>query len=169
MKAFQQGSCFLLIAPYWLTKCLVLKNNISPRRLALGDNEQERSPVSGAGVNITFPAQAVESSCLAPNCDRRRYAGFSADIIETILFHNTSLADQSLVLINNMSPRQLTLGDTEQERYPVLGAGDNIPSPAQAMESSCLAPEGDRRRDAGFLANVIKTILNARAPSTRIM
>lgn len=38
------------------------------------------------------------------------------------------LAEQSLVLGNNISPRRLTLSDTEQERPSVSNAGDNIPS-----------------------------------------
>ncbi|KAI2642464.1 Lamina-associated polypeptide 2, isoform alpha [Labeo rohita] len=35
---------------------MVLRSNIPPRRLAVGDSSQERSPISGAGDNISSPA-----------------------------------------------------------------------------------------------------------------
>ncbi len=53
------------------------------------------------------------------------------------------------------------------ERDLLSGAGDNISSPARALEPSSLAPEGDQLRHAGLSANVVETILSARAPSTR--
>ncbi|KAI2655571.1 Transposon Ty3-I Gag-Pol polyprotein [Labeo rohita] len=77
------------------------------------------------------------------------------------------LADQSMVLRSNIPPRRLAVGDSGQERSPISGAGDNISSPARALEPSCLAPEGDQLRDAGLPADVVETILSARAPSTR--
>ncbi len=59
------------------------------------------------------------------------------------------------------------MGDSGQERSPISGAGDSISSLARALEPSCLAPEGDQLRDAGLPADVVETILSARAPSTR--
>ncbi len=41
------------------------------------------------------------------------------------------------------------------------------PLDERALEPSCLAPEGDQLRDAGFPPDVVETILSARAPSTR--
>ncbi len=79
------------------------------------------------------------------------------------------LADQSMVLRSNIPPRWLTVGDSGQERSPISGAGDSITSPARALKPSCLAPEGNRLRDAGLPADVVETILSVRAPSTRIM
>ncbi|KAI2646486.1 Chromosomal replication initiator protein DnaA [Labeo rohita] len=72
-----------------------------------------------------------------------------------------------MVLRSNIPPRRLAVGDSGQERSPISGAGDNISSPARALEPSCLAPEGDQLRDAGLPADVVETILSARAPSTR--
>ncbi len=61
----------------------------------------------------------------------------------------------------------VSLRDSGQERSPISGAGDSISSPVRALEPSCLAPEGEQLRDAGFPAEVVQTILSARAPSTR--
>ncbi len=76
-------------------------------------------------------------------------------------------SNQSMVLRSNIPPRQLAVGDSGQERSPISGAGDSTSSPARALEPSCLAPEGDQLRDAGLPADIVETILSARAPSTR--
>ncbi|XDV43699.1 hypothetical protein PO909_012133 [Leuciscus waleckii] len=76
------------------------------------------------------------------------------------LAESTSLANQSLVLRNNICLRRLTVGDTEQVRPSV--SGDDIPSLARAMEYSCV----DRLRDTGLPSDVIETILSARVPSS---
>ncbi len=44
---------------------MVLRSNIPPRRLAVGNSGQERSPISGTGDSISSPARALEPSCLA--------------------------------------------------------------------------------------------------------
>lgn len=74
------------------------------------------------------------------------------------------MADQSLVLRSNIPPRQLALGDSYQERPSASGTGDDIPFLAKAP---CLAPEGDQLRNVGLPAEIVETILSARAPSTR--
>ncbi len=45
---------------------MVLRSNIPPRRLAVGNSGQERSPISGTGDSISSPARALKPSCLAP-------------------------------------------------------------------------------------------------------
>ncbi len=72
-----------------------------------------------------------------------------------------------MVLRSNSPPRRFAVGDSGQERSPISGTGDNISSTARALELSCLAPEGDQLRHAGLPANIVETILSARAPSTR--
>ncbi len=64
---------------------MVLRSNIPPRRLTVGDSGQERSPISGTGDSISSPARALEPSCLAPEGDQLRDAGLPPDIVETIL------------------------------------------------------------------------------------
>ncbi len=64
---------------------MVLRSNIPPRRLAMGDSGQERSPISGTGDSISSPARALEPSCLAPEGDQLRDAGLPPDVVETIL------------------------------------------------------------------------------------
>ncbi len=64
---------------------MVLRSNIPPRRLAVGDSGQERSPISGTGHSISSPARALEPSCLAPEGDQLRDAGLPPDVVETIL------------------------------------------------------------------------------------
>ncbi len=64
---------------------MVLRSNIPPRRLAVGDPGQERSPISGTGDSISSPARALEPSCLAPEGDQLRDAGLPPDVVETIL------------------------------------------------------------------------------------
>ncbi|KAL0197588.1 hypothetical protein M9458_006128, partial [Cirrhinus mrigala] len=38
---------------------VVLRSNIPPRQLAVGDSSQERSPISGTGDSISSPARAL--------------------------------------------------------------------------------------------------------------
>ncbi len=64
---------------------MVLRSNIPPRRLAVGNSGQERSPISGTGDSISSPARALEPSCLAPEGDQLRDAGLPPDVVETIL------------------------------------------------------------------------------------
>ncbi|KAI2649876.1 Transposon Ty3-G Gag-Pol polyprotein [Labeo rohita] len=78
-----------------------------------------------------------------------------------------ALAEQSMVLGDNISPRRLAVGDSGEEGPSVSGGGNDIPSQARSVESSRLAPEGNQLRDTGLSPAVIETILSARAPSTR--
>ncbi len=64
---------------------MVLRSNIPPRWLAVGDPGQERSPILGTGDSISSPARALEPPCLAPKGDQLRDAGLPPDVVETIL------------------------------------------------------------------------------------
>jgi hypothetical protein len=79
----------------------------------------------------------------------------------------TTLAEQSMVFRDNGSPQRLALGDSGEEGPSVSGAGHNIPPQARPVEPACLAPDGHQLRDTGLSPDVIETILNARASSTR--
>uniref|UniRef100_A0A9J8CR92 Uncharacterized protein n=1 Tax=Cyprinus carpio carpio TaxID=630221 RepID=A0A9J8CR92_CYPCA len=83
------------------------------------------------------------------------------------LADSATLAEQSMVLGDNISPRRLAMGDSGEEGPSVSGRGHNIPSQARPVESSCLAPEGFKLRNTGLSPDVIDTILSARASSTR--
>ncbi|KAK3543338.1 hypothetical protein QTP70_018068 [Hemibagrus guttatus] len=60
-----------------------------------------------------------------------------------------------------LPPRLRSLGDSCQERSPLSGAGGNLTPPPRDVEALGLAPE------AGLSSEVVETLLNARAPSTR--
>lgn len=61
----------------------------------------------------------------------------------------------------------LSLGDSQQEWPSVSGVGLNTAPMTWDMETVGLAPEGDQLLDAGLSTEVIETILNAKASSTR--
>uniref|UniRef100_A0A9J8DJL5 Uncharacterized protein n=1 Tax=Cyprinus carpio carpio TaxID=630221 RepID=A0A9J8DJL5_CYPCA len=83
------------------------------------------------------------------------------------LADSATLAEQSMVLGDNISPRRLAMGDSGEEGPSVSGRGHDIPSQSRPVESSCLAPEGYQLRNTGLSPGVIDTILSARASSTR--
>ncbi|KAI2656086.1 Transposon Ty3-G Gag-Pol polyprotein [Labeo rohita] len=140
--------------------CFTGDSTMSP--LLLSDSSS--SPGSGRdGPHVAQTASVrISPDCSAPGSPSQ---GPSTGV--SPLIDSAPLADQSMVLRSNIPPRRLAVGDSGQERSPISGAGDNISSPARALEPSCLAPEGDQLRDAGLPADVVETILSARAPSTR--
>ncbi len=77
---------------------MVLRSNIPPRRLAVGDPDQERSPISGTGDSISSPARALEPSCLAPEGDQLRDAGLPPDVVETIFSSFRSFFAEQVML-----------------------------------------------------------------------
>ncbi|KAI2659094.1 ORF V: Enzymatic polyprotein [Labeo rohita] len=77
------------------------------------------------------------------------------------------LAGPSMVLGPDFSPRRLSLGDSRQERSPLTGGGYCVsPSPG-AVETLGVAPEGAHLLASGLSTEVVETILQSRAPSTR--
>ncbi|KAI2665260.1 Transposon Ty3-G Gag-Pol polyprotein [Labeo rohita] len=77
------------------------------------------------------------------------------------------LARPSMVLGPDFSPRRLSLGDSRQERSPLTGRGLHSSPPAGAVEALGVASEGAHLLASGLSTEVVETILQSRAPSTR--
>ncbi|KAI2662377.1 Transposon Ty3-G Gag-Pol polyprotein [Labeo rohita] len=77
------------------------------------------------------------------------------------------LARPSMVLGLDFSPRRLSLGDSRQERSPLTGRGLHSSPPAGAVEALGVASEGAHLLASGLSTEVVETILQSRAPSTR--
>ncbi|KAI2646170.1 ORF V: Enzymatic polyprotein [Labeo rohita] len=77
------------------------------------------------------------------------------------------LAGPSMVLGPDFSPRRLSLGDSRQERSPLTGRGLHSSPPAGAVEALGVASEGAHLLASGLSTEVVETILQSRAPSTR--
>ena len=120
----------------------------------------------GSGCDGTHMAQnapvCISSSFSAPGSPSQ-----SSPTRVLPLADSATLAEQGMVLGDNISPRRLALGDSGEEGPSVSGRGYDIPSQARPVESSCLAPEGYQLRNTGLSPGVIDTILSARASSTR--
>ncbi|KAI2657538.1 Transposon Ty3-G Gag-Pol polyprotein [Labeo rohita] len=77
------------------------------------------------------------------------------------------LAGPSMVLGPDFSPRRLSLGDSRQGRSPLTGRGHHSSPPAGAVEALGVASEGAHLLASGLSTEVVETILQSRAPSTR--
>ncbi|KAI2647549.1 Transposon Ty3-G Gag-Pol polyprotein [Labeo rohita] len=77
------------------------------------------------------------------------------------------LAGPSLVLGPDFSPRRLSMGDSRQEGSPLTGGGHCVPPSPGAVETLGVAPEGAHLLASGLSTEVVETILQSRAPSTR--
>ncbi|KAI2663377.1 Transposon Ty3-G Gag-Pol polyprotein [Labeo rohita] len=77
------------------------------------------------------------------------------------------LAGPSLVLGPDFSPRRLSVGDSRQEGSPLTGGGHCVPPSPGAVETLGVAPEGAHLLASGLSTEVVETILQSRAPSTR--
>ncbi|KAI2644940.1 Transposon Ty3-G Gag-Pol polyprotein [Labeo rohita] len=77
------------------------------------------------------------------------------------------LAGPSMVLGPDISPRRLSMGDSRQEGSPLASGRHHLsPSPG-VVEVMGVAPEGARLVASGLSTEVVETILQSRAPSTR--
>ncbi|KAI2665252.1 Transposon Ty3-G Gag-Pol polyprotein [Labeo rohita] len=77
------------------------------------------------------------------------------------------LAGPSLVLGPDFSPRRLSMGDSRQEGSLLTGRGHHPPPLPGAMEALGVASEGAHLLASGLSTEVVETILQSRAPSTR--
>ncbi len=77
------------------------------------------------------------------------------------------LAGPSMVLGPDFSPRRLSMGDSRQEGPPLTGGGHYRPPSPWAVEVVGVAPEGAQLIASGLSTEVVETILQSRAPSTR--
>ncbi len=72
-----------------------------------------------------------------------------------------------MVLGPDFSPRQLSMEDSCQEGSPLTGGGYDPSPPPGVMEDVGVAPEGAQLIASGLTTEVVETILQSRAPSTR--
>ncbi len=72
-----------------------------------------------------------------------------------------------MVLGPDFSPRQLSMGDSSQERPPLTSGGYDLSPPPGVMEAVGVAPEGAQLIASGLSTEVVETILQSRAPSPR--
>ncbi len=77
------------------------------------------------------------------------------------------LASSNLVLGDNVPARRHSLGDSHPQGPTVSSRMADLSPSARTMETVGLAPEGHQLIDSGLITEVVETILNARAPSTR--
>ncbi len=77
------------------------------------------------------------------------------------------LAGPSMVLGPNFPPRRLSMGGSRQEGSPLTSRGRHSAPPPGVMETVGVAPEGAQLIASGLPAEVVETILQSRAPSTR--
>ncbi|KAI2652819.1 Transposon Ty3-G Gag-Pol polyprotein [Labeo rohita] len=77
------------------------------------------------------------------------------------------LAGPSMVLGPDFPPRRLSLGDSRQEGSPLTGRGFPPSPPAGAVEALGVASEGAHLLASGLSTEVVETLLQSRAPSTR--
>ncbi|KAI2654727.1 hypothetical protein H4Q32_011510 [Labeo rohita] len=109
----------------------------------------DSSSSPGSGRDGPYVAQTA-SVRISPDCSAPGSPSQSPSTGVSPLIDSAPLADQSMVLRSNIPPQRLAVGDSGQERSPISGTGDNISSPARALEPSCLAPEGDQQEMLGF-------------------
>ncbi|KAI2652169.1 hypothetical protein H4Q32_015019 [Labeo rohita] len=77
------------------------------------------------------------------------------------------LAGPSMVLGPNFPPRRLSMGDSRQEGSPLASGRHHLPPSPGVVEVMGVAPEGARLIASGLSTEVVETILQSRAPSTR--
>ncbi len=77
------------------------------------------------------------------------------------------LAGPSVVLGPDFSSRRLSMGDSCQEGSPLTGRGHDSSPPPGVVEAVGVAPEGAQLIASGLSTEVVETILQSRAPSTR--
>ncbi len=70
-----------------------------------------------------------------------------------------------MVLGPDFSPRRLSMGDSHQEGSPLTSGG--LSPPPGGMKVVGVAPEGAQLIASGLSTEVVETILQSRAPSTR--
>ncbi|KAI2644160.1 hypothetical protein H4Q32_028378 [Labeo rohita] len=120
----------------------------------------------GAGCYGTDVAEAssvrLSPDCSAPGSSRESTPGRGQPTISRPV-----LAGPSMVLGPDISLRRLSMGDSRQEGSPLTGGGHHPSPPPGAVEAVGVAPEGAQLIDSGLSTEVVETILQSRAPSTR--
>ncbi len=137
-------------------------SDIALSPLVLSDS----SGSAGAGCYGTDVAEA-SSVRLSPNCSAPGSSRESAPGRGPAVASSPVLAGPSMVLGPDFSPRRLPMGDSSQERSPLTSGGYDLSPPPGVMEAVGMAPEGARLIASGLSTEVVETILQSRAPSTR--
>ncbi len=118
----------------------------------------------GAGCYGTDMAEA-SSVRLSPDRSAPGSSGESAPGRGQSTSGSTVLGGPSMVLGPDISPRRLSMGDSYQEGSPLTGRG--LSPPPEVMEAVGVASEGAQLIASGLSTEVVETILQSRAPSTR--
>ncbi len=137
-------------------------SDIALSPLVLSDS----SSSAGAGCYGTDVAEA-SSVRLSPDCSAPGSSRESAPGRGPAVASSPVLAGPSMVLGPDFSPRRLSMGDSSQERSPLTSGGYDISPPPGVMEAVGVAPEGAQLIASGLSTEVVETILQSRAPSTR--
>ncbi len=137
-------------------------SDIALSPLVLSDS----SSSTGAGCYDTDVAEA-SSVHLSPDLSAPGSSRESAPGCGPAVASSAVLAGPSMVLGPDFSPQRLSMGDSSQEGSPLTGGGyDPLPTPG-VMEAVGVAPEGAQLIASGLSTEVVETILQSRAPSTR--
>ncbi|KAL0165880.1 hypothetical protein M9458_037724, partial [Cirrhinus mrigala] len=120
----------------------------------------------GAGCHGTDVAEAspvrFSPDCSAPGSSRESAPGQGVPPSSSPV-----LAGPSMVLGPGISPRRLSMGDSRQKGSPLTGGGHHSSPPPRAVETLGVASEGAHLLASGLSTEVVETILQSRAPSTR--
>ncbi|KAL0160079.1 hypothetical protein M9458_043804, partial [Cirrhinus mrigala] len=120
----------------------------------------------GAGCHGTDVAEAP-SVRLSPDRSAPGSSGESTPGQGQPTTGSPVLAGPSMVLGPDISPRRLSMGDSRQEGSPLTGRGHHPSPPPRAVEAVGVASEGAQLIASGLSTEVVETILQSRAPSTR--
>ncbi len=137
-------------------------SDITLSPLVLSDS----SSSAGAGCYGTDVAEA-SSVRLSPDCSAPGSSRESAPGRGPAVASSPVLAGPSMVLGPDFSPRRLSMGDSSQERSPLTSGGYDLSPPPGVIEAVGVAPEGAQLIASGLSTEVVETILQSRAPSTR--
>ncbi len=137
-------------------------SDIALSPLVLSDS----SSSAGAGWYGTDVAEA-SSVCLSPDRSAPGSSRETAPGRGPAVASSPVLAGPSMVFGPEFSPRRLSMGDSSQEGSPLTSGGyDPSPLPG-VMEAVGMAPEGAQLIASGLSTEVVETIFQSRAPSTR--
>ncbi|KAI2643984.1 enzymatic polyprotein [Labeo rohita] len=120
----------------------------------------------GTGCHGTDVAEAL-SVRLSPDRSAPRSSGESAPGRGPSFFSSPVLAGPSIVLGPDFPSRRLSMGDSRQEGSPLSGRRHHPPPSPGAVEVMGVAPDGAHLIASSLSTEVVQTILQSRAPSTR--
>ncbi len=107
------------------------------------------------------------SVCFFPDRSASGSPGESSPGPGSVTSHCLAVTGQSMVPRFNIPSRRASSGALRQEGPSVPSRGLDISPPTRTVETVGLASEGAQLIDSGLSAEVVETILQSRAPSTR--